>query len=260
VEGTSVPVPVLPIRMVSQPTMVPGFHRPHREDLPIAVNFRVVVYLDDFLVMAASFKEAELNTQILVRLLQHFGFTPNWKKSNLLPSQRRTFLGTVIDSLASTLSVPQEKLKKYRQAARRLLRRAKQGSLIQLTALQSLVGQLQSCSQCIPLCRMRMSGLFRALAESVRFGRPVKLDCEAIEDLEAWILLSAMWNGKGFRTPIPDFLFATDASPVGWGGHCTVPPLPQVLAQGRFLSLTKLDSTNEKELLAILFCLRSFGF
>jgi hypothetical protein len=221
-------------------------------------NFRVVVYLDDFLVMGSSRKETEQNTRVLVRLLQHFGFTPNWDKSNLLPSQQREFLGTIIDSVAMTLSVPQAKLKKYRQAARRLLRKARQSIPIRLVDLQSLVGQLQSCSQCIPLCRMRMAGLFRALAESVRFAQPVKLDFEAIEDLESWILLSAQWNGKGFRTPTPDYLFTTDASPVGWGGHCTVPPRPQVLAQGRFLSLSKLDSTNEKELLAIFFCLRAF--
>jgi hypothetical protein len=221
-------------------------------------NFRVVVYLDDFLVMGSSQEEAEQNTRILVRLLQHFGFTPNWTKSKLLPAQQREFLGTIIDSVAMALSVPQAKLKKYRQAARRLLRRARQSIPIRLVDLQSIVGQLQSCSQCIPLCRMRMAGLFRALREAVRFAQPVTLDFEAIEDLESWIALSDQWNGRGFRTPTPDFLFTTDASPVGWGGHCTVPPQPQVLAQGRFLSLTKLDSTNEKELLAVFFCLRSF--
>jgi hypothetical protein len=208
-------------------------------------------------VMGSSQKETERNTQIVVRLLQHFGFTPNWLKSQLTPSQQREFLGTQIDSVAMTLSVPQAKLTKYRHAVRRLLRRARH-STVRLSDLQSLVGQLQSCSQCIPLCRMRVAGLFRVLRDALRFDQPARMDSAAIDDLQSWISLAAQWNGRGFRTPTPDHLFTTDASPIGWGGHCTVPPLPQVLAQGRFLSLTKLESTNQMELLAILFCLRSF--
>jgi hypothetical protein len=221
-------------------------------------QIRLIVYLDDFLVLGKSKQEAEKNTQILLCLLQHFGFSPNWTKSKLLATQQREFLGTVIDSQLMALSVPQEKLSKYRRAARRLLRRARGGAPCSLTDLQSMVGKLQSCAQCIPLCRMRMAGLFRALRQAMHFGQPVKLDFEAMNDLESWVLLSSQWNGKGFRVLTPDYLFTTDAFPVGWGGHCTVPPQPQVLAQGRFLSLTKLDSTNEKELLAILYCFRSF--
>lgn len=221
-------------------------------------NFRLVVYLDDFLVMGASKKEAEKNTRILLLLLEHFGFTPNWTKSCLNASQRREFLGTLIDSESMTLSVPPGKLVRYRRSAKRLLRRAQSGRPVHLHDLQSVVGQLQSCSQCIPLCRMRIAGLLRALRDALRFCQPPKLDFEAMEDLDSWIRLGATWNGKGFQVLSPDFLFTTDAGPMGWGGHCTVPPQPIVLAQGRFLSLTKLDSTNEKELLAIYFCLRSF--
>ena len=221
-------------------------------------NFRLVVYLDDFLVLGASKNEAEKNTRTLLLLLEHFGFTPNWKKSTLIAAQSREFLGTVVDSVQMTLSVPPEKLVRYRQAAKRLARRAKANKPVHLHNLQSVVGQLQSCAQCIPLCRMRMAGLLRALRDALHFCQPPKLDQEAIEDLDSWSLLAAAWNGKSFRVVSPDFLFTTDAGPVGYGAHCTVFPHPMVTVQGRFLSLTKLDSTNEKELQAILFAFRSF--
>jgi hypothetical protein len=127
---------------------------------------RVICYLDDFLILAETEDLARKHTNILLQLLLHFGFTPNWSKSVLQPSQTCEFLGTMIDSVRMSLSVPTKKLRKYKAHAKRMLRRARKSvgfqpsppasdSLSQtpvgLTELRRLVGQLQSCSQCIPV-------------------------------------------------------------------------------------------------------------
>jgi hypothetical protein len=103
-----------------------------------------------------------------------------------------------------------------------------------------------------------MAGLNRALATAQRFGTQVQADHEVVEDLQFWVHLSATWNGKGINPSAPDLRFTTDAGPNGWGGWFQPTRAQRLTIQGRFLQLHTLDSTNEKELLAIFYCLRAF--
>ena len=46
----------------------------------------------------------------VVQILESLGFIINKEKSVLIPSQKIVFLGYVIDSVAMTVSLPEEKL------------------------------------------------------------------------------------------------------------------------------------------------------
>ena len=74
-----------------------------------AQGFRVIVYLDDGINIAGSYKECEAMTKVIVDDLQSAGFVINEKKSQLLPTQIGEWLGTEIDTRKMKFSVPEEK-------------------------------------------------------------------------------------------------------------------------------------------------------
>jgi len=184
------------------------------------LGFRISVYLDDFLVMAETEAMARTRTQILCKLLQHFGFTVNDKKSELEPSRSREFLGVLINSVEMSLSVPRKKLAAYVSFVKRVLRRASSGSNVTLVELQSLVGKLSSCSMCFSNARIHLNELFLVLKNTMA-GRPEWTE-GALRELRWWAEFAHKWNGAGFKTPTPKFVFTTDASPWGWSDHRTL--------------------------------------
>ena len=73
---------------------------------------RLMIYLDDMLIMARSVQELIFHQDTVIYLLQNLGFVLNLKKSVLEPSQKIEFLEMVIDCLKMEISLPQEKLVK----------------------------------------------------------------------------------------------------------------------------------------------------
>ena len=71
---------------------------------------RLVVYLDDFLLMNQSSQHLKQECQALLDLLEGVGFLVNYPKSDLLPSKCMTFLGFNIDSRDMTIRLPHEKV------------------------------------------------------------------------------------------------------------------------------------------------------
>ena len=70
-------------------------------------GIHVVVYLDDFLIIAPSFVIALEWTSIVLETLRIRGFLVNLEKSQIYPSMKRDFLGITWDSeMQASLSVP----------------------------------------------------------------------------------------------------------------------------------------------------------
>ena len=74
------------------------------------LKIRIVIYIDDMLVMATSLEEITIARDTVVYLLQALGFTLNEKKSMLKPCQIMEFLGVIVNSLDMTFTVPEEKV------------------------------------------------------------------------------------------------------------------------------------------------------
>lgn len=62
------------------------------------VGFLSIVHIDDFLLMTKSFEDGLENFQKTRYILEVLGFLVNLDKSNLIPVQRRKFLGLIFDS------------------------------------------------------------------------------------------------------------------------------------------------------------------
>ena len=83
--------------------------------LPIALlrwlNIRLVIYLDDILLMGKTLEEILMSQGTLIFLLQHLGFVINLKKSVLKPSQQIVFRHK-IDTHTMALVLTEEKMEK----------------------------------------------------------------------------------------------------------------------------------------------------
>ncbi|KAK2553629.1 Gag-Pol polyprotein [Acropora cervicornis] len=75
-------------------------------------GIRLVIYLDDMAIISSSRELSSQEAGIVVQFLESLGFIINKEKSVLFPSQKIVFLGYVIDSVARTVPLPEEKLNK----------------------------------------------------------------------------------------------------------------------------------------------------
>ena len=78
-------------------------------------GIRLVIYLDDMGIISSSRELFSQKAAIVVQILESSGFIINKEESVLIPSQKIVFLGYVIDSVAMTVSLPEEKLNKLKE-------------------------------------------------------------------------------------------------------------------------------------------------
>ena len=85
-------------------------------------GIRIIVSLDDFLILDSSIKESKANTQLTLDLLQWLGVTINWEKSMVVPTQSLTFLGLSLDSQTMSLSLLEKKILNIQSKCQSLIR------------------------------------------------------------------------------------------------------------------------------------------
>ena len=81
---------------------------------PIIAHLRkmlidIVIYIDDTFLRAPTASELEYNLKITQELFAQCGLTVNVEKSCLVPSTHMEFLGSILDSVAYTISVTAKK-------------------------------------------------------------------------------------------------------------------------------------------------------
>ena len=77
-------------------------------------GLRIVIYIDDILLMASSQSQVTEHSQMLLNLLKNLGFVIN-------QSHSIEFLGLMIDSESLTFKVPEEKIRKVQKECRHFL-------------------------------------------------------------------------------------------------------------------------------------------
>jgi Reverse transcriptase (RNA-dependent DNA polymerase) len=99
-------------------------------------GFRLVIYLDDMLLIGSSKEEVALATRRAVTILECLGFVINWEKSSTSPAQLIEFLGMIIDSKQNMLSLPLSKVEEICQRCEHVLTTQS----LSLRTLASLLG------------------------------------------------------------------------------------------------------------------------
>jgi hypothetical protein len=75
-----------------------------------AKGIRLIIYLDDILILSRSFSEALDHCAVVADTLTSLGFVINEAKSVKQPVQRIDYLGVVVDSTKLSFALPQEKM------------------------------------------------------------------------------------------------------------------------------------------------------
>ena len=84
-------------------------------------GFRLIVYSEDILLMAASHHLALFQAASTLNLLESLGFIVNYKNSQLDSVQQLEFLGVLVDTRDLSLHLPGEKLRKIWKKCQKIL-------------------------------------------------------------------------------------------------------------------------------------------
>ena len=123
------------------------------------LGMRLIVYIDDILILAESKELARDHFIGLVYLLENLGFVISKPKCVLEPTQSVEFLGFSVNSVQQELSLPAGKMKKIRAETRGLL----EGGQVTARKLSQLLGKLQAATRAIPLAPLFYHKLQQAL-------------------------------------------------------------------------------------------------
>lgn len=217
-------------------------------------GIRIVVYLNDFLILNQSKEGAERDFKFTVDLLIKCGFYINWEKSLGVAAQEREFLGLIVNSTSLSLSL----LPRKTQQIIEICRKARVSNAVSLREVSKILGNLSWAIQAIPFAQGHYRCIQRQfLRESAQadgdLSALISLDRESNFDLDWWVSNVETANGKPLSTQEPDLIIFSDASLSGWGAT-----LNNASAKGPWTGRDWSRHINELELLAALYALKSF--
>ena len=76
------------------------------------IGIKAIIYIDDGIVASRSFQLAKTTGKLIKNDLVSAGFVINAEKSDFYPKTRGKWLGTIIDTIGMTFTVPSEKINK----------------------------------------------------------------------------------------------------------------------------------------------------
>lgn len=210
-----------------------------------SLGIRIIIYLDDSLLLARPRELARRHRDILIRVIHELGFVINWSKSDLEPRQDFAFIGLLWSSRAMSVSLPQDKLDKLHHAAQGL----RSSPAPTCRRVQQFLGRANFATIALPRARLHMRALQACLRSHYRSRRdlfsPCPLTQQALQDLEWW--MDPPVNGVSLSPRLPQHTITTDASKFGWGAqwgpHNASGPWPPRL-QRRHINLLELQAVK----------------
>lgn len=226
---------------------------------PIFTSFRekgkqCFCYLDDVFIAENSVEKCRDTTLAVKDILESLGFKIQTEKSQMSPTNVVKFLGFVIDSVQMKVYLPPDKVQKMEDLCKEVLRRDR-SSIFQVA---SVVGLMNSYAKAIDYGENHFKKLeiekIRALKISKgSYTEEVAVSKEGRKDL-IWWKENAKEGVRVIGTKTPQVTLTTDASNKGWGAV-----LGKDIAQGLWTEKEAEWHINEKELLVVLFGLKSLG-
>ncbi|VDI03229.1 Hypothetical predicted protein [Mytilus galloprovincialis] len=182
-------------------------------------NIRLVVYLDDWLIINQQKAHLCLDRAECLNLLVSLGFIVNKEKSKLVPSQKLIYLGALFDLEKGLIFPTQERIDKLNLAIQKIMKE------IQVTALDflHLLGIMTSCIELIPNARLYMRPIQLHL---LSFWRPAcqefKIFVPVTQHLKShliwWLNSANTLKGRSLQPQPTCITITTDASKTGYGG------------------------------------------
>lgn len=218
-------------------------------------NIRCFYYIDDSLNLHQSKKVCQDNTKTIVQTLESLGFIVNREKSVLIPTQKITFFGFIIDSVQFKIYLTDEKINKIIAKCTNLLEK----KVIVVRDLASFIGSVINSFYAVLEAPLYYRNLERdkilGLGDSKNYDNKMSLSEESKFELQWWLNNIHVRNGKSIRPKPVEIICRTDASLLGWG---CIDLNSGRHAGGRWCLDELKFSINYLELLAIFYALKSF--
>ena len=215
-------------------------------------GFRIIRYLDDWLVLASTCQESVRARDFLLWLCQRLGILVSLPKSSLTPMQTQDYLGIMIQTIPLRVFPTLKRI----QNLSHLLKDFLSARSHPVSVWRQLLGIMSSMSALVPGSRFRM----RSLQIRLNVASHLQLDDFLVEwdfdchrDLLWWSDVSRLTVGMPPRESLPDLCLFTDTSDTGWSTS-----LGDVHLSGLWSPLSSRFSINHRELLAVLLALRGF--
>ena len=177
-------------------------------------GFLSSLYIDDFYLQGSTFSECKENVDYTSAVLRSLGFEIS-PKSALIPSQKITHLGFVLDSVNMTVALSESKIAHVHDRINSIL-----GKVISVRKLAQVIGTLVACLPAAEYGPLFYRGLeilkIRALKAEYNFERKIRLSEEATSDLYWWQAEGLTSSNKITRDK-PCTVIRTDASGFAWG-------------------------------------------
>ena len=167
--------------------------------------------------LAKSRQEALSHTHMTITHLQSLGFTLNYEKSVLIPSQQITFIGIAMDSTTMMAKLSQDRIDSFMEC----LSLFQVGHQVKYRTCMRAAGCMASAIHLIRLGRLHMRPFLRWMHSlkipSSQRNRKVTLSQHCIETLTPWLSVPFLSQGVNMGEVISRRLITTDASMMGWG-------------------------------------------
>ena len=219
-------------------------------------NIRLIVYLDDILLVGPTLPILTGQTTLVLELLQNLGFIINFQKSILAPSAKMEFLGLVVDSHAMMFLLPPLKVTKTIEMCNTLLHN--NPTMLRRLAQLYILGFLESIRPAIWLAPLHFRHLQNCLIQQVTRNRGsydglVTLSPLAQQELQWWISNIHRVNGSPIQPPTAELTITSDASKQGWGATFN-----QLRTRGSWSAQERLLHINVLELKAAFLAIQTF--
>jgi ribonuclease HI len=241
----------LPFGLSSSPRIFTKILRPVIK-LAREKGIRLIVYLDDILILASSKEMLNQQSIVVLDLLQQLGFTINKEKSSLIPSQVVDYLGFQINSRSMMIKLPKFKVKDLIRECKKM----KEKKVVPVRKLAALIEKISATANAIFPARLNSRALLRDKITTIKkkgWNSQATLSLESLNQLDWWIEKLPHWNGKSLIPEVPKTTLYTDASISGWGAtreNCVI--------YGRWLIHEQSLHINALELSAIMLAIKTF--
>ncbi|XP_069600694.1 uncharacterized protein [Ranitomeya imitator] len=206
----------------------------------------IIPYLDDLLVVAPTVPILQEHLQTTVQILSSLGWVINPKKSDMVPSTTKIFLGVLLDSHRQTSFLPEQK----RSLLTSRIRTLRDKKRVSLRWAMSVLGTMTSCIQMVAWAQAHTRILQTHILSSWD-GSPGSLDKKiripphVKSSLTWWLQKENLMRGVPWLQ-VPAVTITVDASGKGWGAT-----VDQHIFQGFWSAEITQQSSNYKELKAV---------
>ena len=218
-------------------------------------GLRILPYVDDFLCLCSTRREALAARERCQNVMDYLGITRHPDKGWWEPTQRLEHLGLDVDTAAGLFRVPPRKLQELTRQARDVIGLAtREARLVPARLLAGFIGYAQSVSLACPAARFYLRSLHDALATRTSWDGRVRLGKQALRDLAWWKRLDRADVARAIWQEPEQMTLHTDASKLAWGAvlNSTVP------AHGFWRPRDRSRHITYLELLAVHHALQAF--